>query len=301
MTVKRFLFVLILLSVAGGVVFRVVQRAELKKQMKNSKFQKNQVVPVAVAFVESKTIEEQLFLTGDIRGFNVAGVFPKVPGKMMKKIKEVGDVVTKGEVIALIDRDEPALKYAPAEVNAPLEGVITRYYVDLGQNLTQSTQLCEIAEISSVKVVVNVTEKDLPKVKLGQKARFSNDAYPGKIFEGKVMKISEALDLTTRSSEVEIMADNAGNLLKPGMFARVKIILGVHENAKVVPKNALEQSMEKYYVYLVTEGKAYRKEVRPGLVFEEEVEILSGVESGGQVITIGWHNVNDGGDVEIVS
>ena len=301
MTVKRFLFLLILLSVAGGVVYRVVQRAEMKKQMKNNKSQKNQIVPVAVSRVESKTIEEQLFLTGDIRGFNVAGVFPKVPGKMMKKIKEVGDVVLKGEVIALIDRDEPALKYAAAEVNAPLEGVITRYFVDLGQNLTTSIQLCEIAEISFVKVVVNVTEKDLPRVKLGQKARFTNDAYPGKVFEGKVIKISEALDLTTRSSEVEIMADNSGHLLKPGMFARVKVILGVHDKANVVPKNALEQSMENYFVYVVREGKAFRKEVTPGLVFEEEVEILTGVESGQQVITIGWHNVSDGGEVEVVS
>lgn len=301
MTIKRFLFLLILLSIAGTVVYRVVQRAEMKKQMQNAKPQKNKIVPVAVGSVESKTVEELLFLTGDIRGVNVAGVFPKVPGKMMKKIKEVGDAVVKGEIFALIDRDEPALKYAPAEVNAPLDGVITRYFVDLGQNLTPSIQLCEIAEISSVKAVVNVTEKDLPKVKLGQKARFTNDAYPKTVFEGKVMKISEALDLTTRSSEVEIVAQNPGNLLKPGMFARVKIVLGVHENARVIPKNALEQSMEKYFVYIVREGKAYRREVSTGLVFEEEVEILSGVEAGETVITIGWHNVNDGGDVEIVS
>ncbi len=301
MSIKRILFFIIIIGIAAGIVYRVVQRAEMKKQMKNNKSPKNQIVPVAVASVESKTIEEQLFLTGDIRGFNVAGVFPKVPGKMMKKVKEVGDVVAKGEIIALIDRDEPALKYAAAEVNAPLDGVITRYYVDLGQNLTQSTQLCEIAEISSVKAVVFVTEKDLPKVKLGQKVRFTNDAYPERIFEGKVMKISEALDLTTRSSEVEIMAENAGSLLKPGMFARVKIVLGVHENATVVPKNALEQSMEKYYVYVVEQGKAFRKEVTPGLIFENEVEILTGVESGQMIITIGWHNVNDGGEVEVVS
>lgn len=292
---------MILLSVAGGVVFKVVQRAELKKQMQNTKSEKNKIVPVAVGSVETKTVEELLFLTGDIRGVNVAGVFPKVPGKMMKKIREVGDSVAKGEIFALIDRDEPALKYAPAEVTAPLDGVITRYFVDLGQNLTPSIQLCEIAEISSVKVIVNVTEKDLPKVKLGQKARFNNDAYPGTVFEGKVLKISEALNLMTRSSEVEILAQNPGNLLKPGMFARVKVVLGVHENARVVPKNALEQSMEKYYVYVVEGTRAFRREVRPGLVFENEVEIASGAEAGQKVITIGWHNVSDGFDVEVVS
>ena len=292
---------MILLSVAGGVLYRVVQRAEMKKQMQSTRSPKNKIVPVAVGSVETKTVEELLFLTGDIRGANVAGVFPKVPGKMMKKIREVGDSVAKGEIFALIDRDEPALKYAPAEVTAPLDGVITRYFVDLGQNLTTSIQLCEIAEISSVKVIVNVTEKDLPKVKLGQKVRFNNDAYPGTVFEGRVLKISEALNLMTRSSEVEILAQNPGNLLKPGMFARVKIVLGVHENARVVPKNAMEQSMEKYYVYVVEGGSAFRKEVKPGLIFENEVEILSGAEAGQKVITIGWHNVSDGGEVEIVS
>ena len=302
MSVKRILFFLILLGILAGVGFKVYSRAEAMKKSKGEKSQKQtqKIIPVEASAPAVKTMEEILYLTGDVRGLNVAGLFPKVPGKMMKKVKEVGDAVTKGETIALIDRDEPALKFAPAEVSAPLDGVITRYFVDLGQNITQTTQLCEIAEISKVKVVVYVTEKDLPKVKLGQSARFTNDAYPT-TFPGTLSKISESLDLTTRSSEVEILAENPGNLLKPGMFARVQIVLGVHENALIIPKKAIEQSLENNFVYLIKENKAFRKQIMTGLVFEKEVEVISGLDAKDLLITVGWHNVSEGSEVEIVS
>lgn len=293
---------MIVLSIMGFVVFRVIERAQNMKNTKKNRFKgdKSQVVPVESAKPQIKNIDDVLSLTGDIKGLNVASVLPKVPGKLMKKIKEVGEAVKKGESIALIDRDEPALKFEPADVTSPLDGIITRYFLDLGQNVTPATPICEIAELSPVKVVVYVTEKDLPRVKNGQNARFTNDAYPGQVFTGKVSKISESLDLSTRSSEVEIFADNPNNQLKPGMFARVGIILGIHTNAVVIPKKAVEQSMENYFVYLIKNRKAVHKQVRPGLVFEDEIEIVSGLGPEDEVITVGWHNVNEGSEVETV-
>jgi membrane fusion protein, multidrug efflux system len=301
MSLRRILFFILIIAIAGGVIFRVVKRAEEMKKIKAAKKpQTEKIIPVEAAKAVQKTIEDILTLTGDVKGLNVASVFPKVPGKMMKKVKDVGDAVKKGETIALIDRDEPALKYAPSDVASPLDGVVTKYFTDLGQNVSQTTPLCEIAELSPIKVVVNVTEKDLPKVKVSQDVRFINDAYPGQTFKGKISKISEALDLDTRSSEVEIFADNPGNLLKPGMFARVSIVLGVHTGAIVIPKNALEQSDEESFIYLIRDNKVLRKKIEPGLIFENEVEIVKGLQEGDEVITVGWHNVNDGTTVEVV-
>lgn len=302
MTFRRFLFLLLLASLAGFIVFKVWKRAEEVKKInaEKGKAKAERIIPVEAVLPLKKDVEDILYLTGDIKGLNVANVFPKVPGKVMKKIKEVGDQVKKGETIALIDRDEPALKYAPSEATSPLDGVLTKYYTDLGQNVTDATPICEIAELSPVKVVVNVTERDLPRVKFGQDVRFINDAYPEKVFSGKVSKISESLNLDTRSSDVEIYADNPGNLLKPGMFARVSIIIGIHNKALVIPKSALAQSDEESFVYLVRNNKAVRQKIKPGLVLETEFEVLEGIGEGDSVISVGWNNVVDGTKVEVV-
>jgi len=257
-------------------------------------------VPVAVAKVQKETILDTLELTGDIRGLNEARVFPKVPGRLLRKVKGEGDIVKKGDVLALVDRDEPALKFAAAEVTAPLDGVLTRYFLDLGQNVTPATPVCEVAEVSPVKVVVKVTEKEFPRIRLGLSASFTCDAYPDQTFEGRVTKMSDALDSATRSAEVEIEARNPGQKLKPGMFARVELKLAAHEGALVIPRDALIEMGESRYVFVAADGKAQRRDVQPGMTRETRAEILKGVSEGETVITVGWQNVTEGTPVEVV-
>ncbi len=289
---------ILLAIVALLILFRAGQRIiSNRNALKNGHAT---AVPVAVVAVEQKTLLDTLKLTGDIRGLNEARVFPKVPGRLLRKVKEEGDVVRKGDVLALVDRDEPALKFAAAEVTSPLSGVLTRYFLDLGQNVTAATPICEVAEVSPVKVAVKVTEKEFPRLRLGLKATFTCDAYPGQIFEGRVTKMSDAMDSATRSAEVEIEARNPGQKLKPGMFARVALKLGARENALVIPRDALIETGDAPYAFIVMDGKARRREVRPGLKRETEVEILQGLAENDKVISVGWQNVTDGTDVEVV-
>jgi multidrug efflux pump subunit AcrA (membrane-fusion protein) len=257
-------------------------------------------VPVAVAPVKRAVFEDQLQLTGDIRGMNEARIYPKVPGRLLRKIKDSGDTVVKGEVVALIDRDEPALKFAAAEVTAPLDGVLTRYFLDLGQNVTPATPVCEVAEVSPVKVVVRVTERDFPKVRVGMSARFTADPYPGTTFSGRVVKMANAMDDATRSADVEIQAENPGNKLKPGMFARVVLIFGTRSGALAISRDALAAVGETSYVFVVGKsGLAEKRPVKIGLLRETDAEVLSGLKAGEEVVTVGWHNLSDGTAVTV--
>lgn len=289
-------------ALAAALVLLVLLRAGQKIISNRNALKNGQTpaIPVAVARVEKKTVLDTLELTGDIRGLNEARVFPKVPGRLLRKVKTEGEIVKKGEVLALVDRDEPALKFAAAEVTSPLGGVLTRYFLDLGQNVTPATPVCEVADVSPVKVVVKVTEKEFPHVRLGLEASFSCDAYPRETFRGRVTKMSDALDPATRSAEVEIEAQNPGQRLKPGMFARVELVLGSREGALVIPRGALIEMGESRYVFAVVDGKAERRDVQPGLKDETEAEIIRGVSEGERVITVGWQNVTGGTPVEVV-
>lgn len=291
----------IALIVIGLVILIVVFRAGQKIFFaKKSAGDIESKVPVYVAKVERKTVDEVLEITGDIRGLNEARVFPKVPGRLQRKVKEIGDSVKKGEVVALIDRDEPALKFAAAEVTSPLSGVLTRFFLDLGQNVTVATPICEVAEVSPLKIVINITEREFPSVKIGLKAAFTCDAYPKETFTGIVKKMSDALDPASRSAEVEIEAQNPGQRLKPGMFARVKLALGSHPNALVIPREALAEIGESRYAFIAEDGIARRREIKVGLKLEKEAEILSGLNEGEDVITVGWYNLTEGTPIEVV-
>lgn len=263
--------------------------------------QVKEAVPVNAVAASRRTIEETMELTGDIRGLNEARLYPKVPGRLLRKIKDVGDVVAKGEVVALVDRDEPALKFEPAEVTSPLDGVLTRYFADLGQNVTAATPVCEVAVVSPVKVVVRVTERDFPRVRSGMPVRFSCDPYPGEAFTGRVTKISSAMDEATRSADVEIEAANPGKKLKPGMFATVTIIVRSHPGALVIPRAALAATGVTGHVFVVDDaGVARKRPVKIGLVQEDVAEALTGLYPGDKVVTLGWHNLEDGTPVSVV-
>ena len=298
MSLKRKIFFGVLLLMGAILILKIVPRffSDGKGGDKTA-----EMVPVTVAEVKKVLIEEELQLTGDVRGLNEAKLYPKVPGRLLRKVKDAGDVVTRGEVVALIDRDEPALKFEAAEVTSPLDGVLTRYFLDIGQNVAQTTPVCEVAVVSPVKIVVRITERDFPRVRTGMPVRFTCDPYPGESFRGRVTKMSNAMDEASRSADVEIEAANPGNRLKPGMFANVSIIVRSKPGALAIPRDALAATGETGHVFVVdASGRAVRKDVRIGIVRETDAEVLSGLSAGENVVTLGWHNLDDGALVSVV-
>ena len=298
MITRKRLVIGFLIIVIALIAFRILGRVLRQEKVHTAPTQSG--IPVAVTEVKRSYIEETLILTGDIRGLNEARVYPKVPGRLQRKIKEVGDVVKKGEVLSLVDRDEPALQFAAAEVTSPLDGVLTRYFIDLGEAVTPATPVCEVADLSPVKVVVMVPEKDLPRVKIGQLARFTLDSYPGETFTGKITRISEALNLGSRSAEVEIYSENPRQKLKPGMFAKVEVVLDIHQNAVTVPREAVAELGGTYYAFVIKSRTAQRRDLQIGIIKPDLLEILAGLAPAETLVTLGWHNLTEGSKVEIV-
>lgn len=259
------------------------------------------IIPVKTVKPVYKNLEELLELTGDVRGLSEAKVYSKVPGKLQEKKKDVGDLVSKNDVVALVDRDEPAFEYKPSEVNSPISGVITQYFLDIGEAVTPQSPVFEVASIDSVKVTANVTEPDIPKIKKGLPVRFTVDAYPEKIFYGEVSKISQAVNLQTRTSQIEIAVSNEGGLLKPGMFAKIELILSVHKNVLSIPTDAIGETNSQKYVYIIKDAVAYKKVIKTGISQNNFTEILEGVLASDDIVLVGWQNLKDGIKVEVVN
>ena len=254
-------------------------------------------IPVKVSQVALQQLNETIDYIGNIKAQDEAVVYPKVSGKIIKKIKEDGSKVEKGEAICYIDRDETGLKFEEAPVESPLSGVVGRFYLDIGSNVTPQSSVALVINMDKVKIELSVTEKYLPKIKLGQDALIKVDAWPNEEFTGKVTKISPVLDLTTRTAPIEIILDNPGYRLQSGMFAKVSLILSERKDVPVIIKEAVIGKEPNTYIYIVENNKAVLKKVVLGLRQGPYYEVSAGLKAGDAVVIMGQQRLFDGAQV----
>ena len=295
MKMKRIILGTIILVIVIIVVGRIVAS---KRGVRVVSIEEE--IPVEVVKVVKGDIKEFISYTGDIKAKERIEVYPRISGKIIKKNVVEGDKIKKGQTIALIDRDEPGFKFEPAPVDSLLAGIVGRVYVDLGTKVTPQTPIALIVDMDRVKVKIDVVERDLPKVRIGQEAQIGVDAYSEKIFRGKVWKISPVVDLESRTAPIEILISNPKHLLKPGMFARTTIITEKSENTLVIPSDALIKEENSTFVFVVKDNQALRREVTVGMSQENLIEIKDNLNAGEEVIVMGKTMVKDGDLVRVI-
>jgi HlyD family secretion protein len=185
-------------------------------------------------------------------------------------------------------------------VVAPFQGEIIRKYVDAGALVSPSTPIVNLVHTLTLKIVANVVERDIPFLKLGMKGKIQAEAYPGKIFEGKVARINTALDLNTRTLQAEIEIPNASRLLKPGMFARIEVVLLERPDVLAIPMNALLEEQGECFVYVVEGNKAARKPVTTGIEQDRFVEVREGLKEGEQVVVRGQEAIRENTTLRVI-
>ncbi|MBA5865656.1 MAG: efflux RND transporter periplasmic adaptor subunit [Nitrospira sp. CR1.3] len=192
-------------------------------------------------------------------------------------------------------------------IRAPFAGYIAERNLDLGAYVTgaatststTSRGIVSLHDIETVRTLIEVVEKDVPLVQIGQKAEVRAEAYPDRAFEGTVTRVVQALNRATRTMTVELDLPNKDHLLKGGMFARVEVLVGKHANALQIPIDAVSRLEDAQYVYVVREGKAERVPVEIGVRDENRVEITKGLTGGEHVIVSGKDLVHDGTPVQM--
>lgn len=260
---------------------------------------KEEAIPVRVMTVMPQNIYEKLEYVGNIKGQDEALVYPKVSGKIVEKVREDGSEVSKGDVIAYIDRDEVGLKFEKAPVESPLVGMVGRIFVDIGSSVTPQSAIALITNVDKVEIDLDIPEKYLPKVSMGQDAEVTVDAYPDEVFKGKVTMISPVVDLQTRAAPIEISIDNKDHKLQSGMFAKVKLIIKNSRTMPIVLREAVIGKEPNTYVYVVEEDKALLRQVSLGIRQGPYCEVVEGLSKGDKVVVVGQQRLRDGSSVTV--
>jgi membrane fusion protein (multidrug efflux system) len=173
------------------------------------------------------------------------------------------------------------------EIRAPFSGVVGIRTVSVGDFVKDGADLVNLVDISSVKVDFRVPERYVDAARPGQAIEVMLDALPGQVFHARVDAVDPTIDSNGRSALLRGRIENGDGRLKPGMFARVRLILAERAQALVVPEEAIVPQGGKLSVWKVVDGKAMRTEVTTGLRRDARVEILDGLRDGDMVVTAG--------------
>ena len=180
---------------------------------------------------------------------------------------------------------------------SPMNGGITKRYVDPGTMVKDTTPILTLMDFTEMKMVVNVIEREFIYLQKGQPVKITVTAFPDRVFTGRIEVITPALELQSRTAEIQISIPNPGFVLKPGMFGRAEVILRSNPQAVLVPIQSLFTEVDKDFVFVLKENKTFRRAVRKGVVRDTVVEILQGVSPGEQVVTVGHLSLKDGTQV----
>lgn len=195
--------------------------------------------------------------------------------------------------------DELRINLANTTITSPVNGFVARRAVDPGAYVSQNAPVADVVDITTVRLVANVVEKDLKQMKPGDATRVQVDAYPGETFKGRIARVSPVLDPATRTAPIEIEIPNGDFRLKPGMYARVGITTGVKKDALVVPVNAVVDLGGRRGVFQPQGDSAVFHSVQVGSEEKDTIEILGGIAEGDFVITTGAGALRDGDRVII--
>ncbi|GAA4329003.1 efflux RND transporter periplasmic adaptor subunit [Pigmentiphaga soli] len=216
-------------------------------------------------------------------------------GFISKQAKDEVDNALKVQEAAMVLAE---VKLEKNQIRAPFNGVIGLRSVSVGDYVGVGQDLVPLEAIDPLKVDFRIPELYLSQIRNGQLLQISLDAVPGKVFDGKVIAISPAIDAGGRSIVMRAQVRNDAGLLRPGMFARVRLLLAERAQALMVPEAALAPAGDEQFVFRVEEGRAQRVQVEIGQRREGWVEVVSGLAEGDVVVVAGSHKLHPGAAVK---
>ncbi len=200
---------------------------------------------------------------------------------------------------AEVNLQEARLQLEYADVRAPITGVVMLRNVEKGDLVRANDVVFAVADLDPLQARIRVPEKRMNQVRPGQEARVTVDPAPDRVFGATVRMISPGVD--PASGTVKVTLDVPANkLLRPGMFATIRILTDRRPNVLVIPKKALVLETDEDDVFVVRQNKAERVRVSLGYVDGDRIEVLSGLTEGDLVVTVGHQGLKEDADVRIV-
>ncbi len=213
--------------------------------------------------------------------------------------EEYDQVVTRLDT-ARAQSESDRIQLGYTEIRAPFAGLIVTRHIHYAEQVNAGMPLFRISDFNPLLCPIQIPERDIPKVQVGQQAYLTLEAWPGERFPARVLRVRPIVDSATGTVRVTLEVETGGRL-RPGMFARAFVQTETRSDALVVPKSALSLESIGDTVYVAEGDSASRREVQLGFKEGEFVEVSSGVSEGERIIVVGQDGLSDGTPIQILS
>nr|AWL97506.1 efflux RND transporter periplasmic adaptor subunit [Bradyrhizobium ottawaense] len=302
-----------LLTAVGGLVavHQVDVSADVNGRVTEIKFAPGTRVEAGTPLVQLFDAPEQ----GDLANYKAQATVAQLSLDRAKQLaaRQFGPQATVDTAQAAYDQAQAGIAKTEALISqklvrAPFSGDLGVRKVEVGQYLTAGTAIVSLTDLSELWANFTVTEKDSGSLKVGQTVKLKVDAYPGRIFEGKITTIEPQISTDTRNIRVQATIANPEKILKPGMFVTTTVVLPDKPAVITVPETAVDYTLYGDSVFVITEKKeadgktslsAVRTFVQTGNRVEGRVEIIKGVKAGDKVVAVGQLKLQSGAAVSI--
>lgn len=302
-----------LLTAVGGLVavHQVDVSSDVNGRVTEIKFEPGTHVEAGTPLVQLFDMPEQ----GDLANYKAQATVAQLSLDRAKQLasRQFGPQATVDTAQAAYDQAMAGIAKTEALISqklvrAPFAGDLGVRKVEVGQYLTAGTAIVSLTDLSELWANFTVTEKDSGSLKVGQTVRLKVDAYPGRVFEGKITTIEPQIATDTRNIRVQATIANPERILKPGMFVTATVVLPDKPAVITVPETAVDYTLYGDSVFVITEKKeedgktslsAVRTFVQTGNRVEGRVEIIKGVKPGDKVVAVGQLKLQSGAAVSI--
>lgn len=202
---------------------------------------------------------------------------------------------------SIVARDRALLELRQCTLRSPIAGTVSARDVSLGDMASVGTRMFEITDLSSPKVILYRPQREWTDLQVGQELKATSDALPGLTIPGRIERIAPTVDLNTGTVKVTAALTPNGYTVPPGILVKLTLVLDAHEDALLMPKEALMHESDGVYCYIVREGLAHRRDLELGYSTEDAVEVkkVEDLLDSDQVVVVGADRIGDGDPVEI--
>ena len=282
---------------------RVLMRSEIDGVIEKINFEEGNEINKDERMLEISTKELYLKLKIAVADSNLAEINIERDEKLSEKNlisnAQLDQTRTRAER-ARLSRELAKINLKKSLISSPLNGTIKTRYVKVGEFVRKGDKLVEIIDFSSVIVKINVPEKEILGIKIGQKVDVALYILEDKTFLGKVKNIGLEANSGNRTFPVEIYVKNKERKLRPGMLARATFTRIIDEDQIVIPRHSILEKESGRVVYVFEKGKVFQRKIKVGLTKQDQVQIEKGLKNGEMIVVEGHTKLTNGEDVNVV-
>jgi multidrug efflux pump subunit AcrA (membrane-fusion protein) len=252
-------------------------------------------------------IQDYITFSGDIISGSTIDVYPEAVGKVTDVFVSAGQRVNRGDQIASVDPSRPGMTFRQNIATAPISGTVVLIPAQVGMTVTQAVPLARIAGGGGLEIKLSVAERFISRMAMNLPCEITLDAWPGDVFRGSINEVSPTVDLASRTMEVRVNVNDSSSKLKPGMFAKVRVITERKNNIVKIPASAMINRFGEQFVYVIEKDPedpeiniVKKRFIVPGISIDGVMEVQNGLEPDEEIVIRGQTLLDDSSRVNII-